>query len=61
LNHNLGGVAREKATFRKWLTTKQQEAQNISEALELCVKLETAETASTPLDTRRVSASAKPV
>jgi hypothetical protein len=61
LRRNLEGVAREKATFGNWLTTKQQEAQNITEALDLCLKRETAEPASSPLDTSLVSASAKPV
>ena len=44
-----------------WLTTKQQEAQNITEALDLCPKREASEPASSPLDTSLVSASAKPV
>lgn len=35
LRRNLEGVAREKATFGNWLTTKQQEVQNITERLEL--------------------------
>jgi hypothetical protein len=61
LRRNLEGVAREKATFGNWLTTKQQEAANISEALELCLKQETIEPASSPLDTSLVSANAKPV
>lgn len=53
-------MAREKATFGNWLTTKQQETQNITEALELCLKQESSEPASAPLDTSLVSASAKP-
>jgi hypothetical protein len=61
LRRNLEGVAREKATFGNWLTTKQQETQNITEALDLCLKRETSEPASSPLDTSLVSASAKPV
>jgi hypothetical protein len=38
ISRNLDGVAREKATFNSWLTIKQQEAQSIAEALELCLK-----------------------
>jgi hypothetical protein len=37
ISRNLDGVAREKATFNSWLTIKQQEAQSIAEALELCL------------------------
>lgn len=36
IGRNLEGVAREKATFNAWLGTKQQETQNISEAVNLC-------------------------
>jgi predicted nuclease with TOPRIM domain len=35
LRRNLEDVARQKATFGNWLTTKQQEVQNIAEALDL--------------------------
>jgi hypothetical protein len=38
LRRNLGGVAREKTTFGNWLTMKQQEAQRMAEAVELCAK-----------------------
>jgi hypothetical protein len=43
MRRNLEGVSREKATFGNWLTTKQQEAQSIAEALELILKTETIE------------------
>lgn len=46
MKRNLEGVAREKATFGNWLATKQQESQNISEALDLCLNRETSEPAS---------------
>jgi hypothetical protein len=62
LRRNLEGVAREKATFGNWLTTKQQEAQNIAEALEpFTHKPEVAATANSALDATLVSPSAKPV
>lgn len=61
LRRNLDGVARERATFGNWLTTKQQEAQNITEALELFVnKPEVAATANQALEAGLVSPSAKP-
>jgi DNA anti-recombination protein RmuC len=47
MRRNLEGVAREKATFGNWLTVKQTEAQNIREALELCMKNEAGERAVT--------------
>jgi hypothetical protein len=61
LRRNLEGVAREKATFGNWLTTKQEESQNIREALELCLKPEATEAGSSTLDTSLVSSNAKPV
>ncbi len=38
IKRNQDGVAREKATFLSWVTTKQQEAQNMAEAAALCSK-----------------------
>jgi len=38
VKRNQDGVAREKATFVGWLTIKQQEAQGMNEAVELCTK-----------------------
>lgn len=38
ISRNLDGVAREKATFNSWVAIKQQEAQSMAEALELCLK-----------------------
>ncbi len=37
ISRNLDEVAREKDGFRKWQTTKQQEAQRISDAVALCL------------------------
>jgi hypothetical protein len=38
IKRNQDGGAREKATFVGWLTKKQQEAQGMNEAVELCAK-----------------------
>lgn len=38
LRRNLDGMAREKTTFGNWLTLKQQEAESMAEAVELCLK-----------------------
>jgi hypothetical protein len=46
LRRNLDGMAREKATFGNWLTLKQQEAQSMAEAVELCLKPAVPETPS---------------
>ena len=59
LRRNLEGVAREKATFGNWLTTKQQETANITEALELFTKPVVAEPAKTEIDPSLLST--KPV
>ena len=59
LRRNLEGVAREKATFGSWLTLKQQEAANITEALELCTKPVAAEPAKAEIDASLIST--KPV
>lgn len=62
ISRNLNDVAREKATFSSWLTTKQQESQRMSEAAELCLKSTVSEPASGPLSgVSRVEAGAKPV
>jgi hypothetical protein len=49
LRRNLDGIAREKATFGSWLTTKQEEAQSMTEAVELCLKPQAPEPASESL------------
>jgi hypothetical protein len=62
LRRNLEGIAREKATFGSWLTAKEQEGQNIAEALDLfTARPEAAAAGNSALDTTLVSPSAKPV
>jgi hypothetical protein len=62
VRRNLDGVAREKATFGNWLTAKQEEAQSMAEAVELCVKAPAAEAASGSMaEVSLIDASAKPV
>ena len=62
LRRNLDGIAREKATFGNWLTLKQQESQNMTEAAELCLKPQVPETASNSLpEVSLLNASTKPV
>jgi hypothetical protein len=48
ISRNLEGVAKEKATFNAWLAMKQQETQNMSEAVNLCLKAPAPEPASKP-------------
>ena len=50
LRRNLDGIAREKATFGNWLTLKQQEAQSMAEAVDMCAKAPVAEAPSTALE-----------
>ena len=49
LKRNLDSMAQEKAIFGNWLTTRQQEAQNMKEAMDLCAKAEASEPAGNPL------------
>ena len=59
---NLDGVAREKVTFGNWLTMKQQEAQSMADAVELCVKAPGTEAANGSMaEVSLIDASAKPV
>ena len=50
LRRNLDGMAREKTTFGNWLTLKQQEAESMTEAVELCLKPAGPEKPRTELD-----------
>jgi hypothetical protein len=50
LRRNLDGMAREKATFGNWLTLKQQEAQSMAEAVDLCLKPLAPETPRTAIE-----------
>jgi len=38
INRNMEALARDKARFNAWITTKEQESQNMTEAVELCMK-----------------------
>lgn len=49
ISNNLDEVAREKDSFRKWQTRKQQEAQSITEAVALCVTQSGAKPEADPL------------
>jgi lambda repressor-like predicted transcriptional regulator len=49
VSRNLEGVAKEKATFNAWLAMKQQETQNMSEAVNLCLKAPAPEPTSAPV------------
>jgi hypothetical protein len=48
ITRNQEAVARDKARFSNWVATKQQEAQSMSEALDLCLKSQPAEPVSAP-------------
>jgi hypothetical protein len=48
INRNQEAVARDKARFSNWVATKQQEAQSMMEALELCSESQTSEPVSAP-------------
>lgn len=62
ISRNEDGVEREKATFGGWLTMKQQEAQSISEAAELCLKSTVSERDRDSLpEVSMVAVSARPV
>lgn len=61
LKRNLDSMAQEKALFGNWLTTKQQEAQNMKEAVELCTNAQGSEPAGNSLpDISLASARNKP-
>ncbi len=49
ISRNLEGVAREKATFNNWVALKQQECQDMAEAIELCLKAPVSEPAGAPV------------
>jgi hypothetical protein len=48
ITRNQEAVARDKARFSNWVATKQQEAQSMSEALDLCLKTQPSEPVSAP-------------
>lgn len=57
ISRDMEALARDKARFSSWVTIKQQEAQSMSEAVELCLKSPVSEVASTPA-TQSMAASA---
>lgn len=48
ITRNQEAVARDRARFSNWVATKQQEAQSMTEALDLCLKTQPSEPASAP-------------
>jgi lambda repressor-like predicted transcriptional regulator len=48
ISRNLDGVARQRATFAEWVSSKQQECQGMAEAIELCSKSPASAPASSP-------------
>lgn len=48
ISRDMEALARDKARFSSWVTIKQQEAQSMSEAVELCMKSQVSQAASTP-------------
>jgi hypothetical protein len=48
ISRNMDGVARQKATFADWVSSKQQECQGMAEAVELCLKAPVAAPPSAP-------------
>ena len=47
ISRDMEALARDKARFSSWITIKQQEAQSMSEAVDLCLNLPVAEAANT--------------
>lgn len=45
ISRNMEALARDKARFNSWVTTKEQESQSMAEAVELCVKTPVSEPA----------------
>ena len=62
ISRNLDGVARDKVIFDGWRTTKQEEAQSMAEAVQLCLSSPVSERAkASPSDFGTATASAKPI
>jgi len=64
ISRNLEGVARERATFNKWLTLKQEECQSMAEAVELCLKSPVSEPSKIPspeVVAEKAAAAARPM
>ena len=47
ISRNMEALARDKARFNNWITTKEQESQSMAEAIELCSKIPSSEPAAT--------------
>lgn len=60
INRTVEGVARDKARFSNWQTMKQEEAQSMTEALDLCLKSHITEPASLSSIEAAAAASATP-
>jgi hypothetical protein len=58
ISRDMEALARDKARFSSWVTIKQQEAQSISEAVELCLKSPLSEAGGTPAAGMSMAASA---
>jgi hypothetical protein len=58
INRSLESVSRDKVRFSSWVTTKDQETRNMTEAVELCLKSPVSEAVSFPVTELRLAASA---
>ena len=58
ISRDMEALARDKARFSSWVTIKQQEAQSMSGAVELCLKSPVSEAPSTPVTGLSMAASA---
>jgi hypothetical protein len=58
INRNVEAVAREKARFTNWVATKQHETQTMAEAVELCLKSSSTESAGSTAQESAMSAAA---
>ena len=58
ISRNMEALARDKARFNSWVTTKEQESQSMAEAVELCLKTPVSEPASVAPRDRPASAAA---
>lgn len=56
ISRNMEALARDKARFNAWVTTKEQESQSIAEAVDLCIETPISEPSPTPV--REISTAA---
>jgi hypothetical protein len=59
ISRNMEALARDKARFNSWVTAKEQESQNMAEAVDLCLELPTSEPASATLHESGMAAGGK--